>query len=69
MLSDKVESSTTPGAGCRSMVREFANGAMGHRIDPTWSGPIELFLVPGLYSTTGVTKAVVCAILPKGLCI
>ena len=24
----------------------FAHGAMGRRIDPSWSGPIELFLVP-----------------------
>ena len=24
----------------------FAHGAMGHRIDPSWDGPIELFLVP-----------------------
>ena len=22
------------------------NGAMGHRIDPSWGGPIELVLVP-----------------------
>ena len=28
------------------MVRAFAHGAMGHRIDPLWGGPIELFLVP-----------------------
>ena len=28
------------------MVRAFAHGAMGHRIDPSWGGPIELFLVP-----------------------
>ena len=28
------------------MVREFAHGAMGRRIDPSWGGPIELFLVP-----------------------
>ena len=28
------------------MVRAFAHGAMGHRIDPSWSGPIELYLVP-----------------------
>ena len=28
------------------MVRAFAHGAMGRRIDPTWDGPIELFLVP-----------------------
>ena len=26
--------------------RAFAHGAMGRRIDPSWSGPIELFLVP-----------------------
>ena len=31
--------------------------AMGRRIDPSWSGPIELFLVPSHGSTTGVTKA------------
>ena len=28
------------------MVRAFAPGAMGRRIDPSWGGPIELFLVP-----------------------
>ena len=28
------------------MVRVFAHGAMDHRIDPSWGGPIELFLVP-----------------------
>ena len=28
------------------MVRAFAHGAMGHRIDPSWGEPIELFLVP-----------------------
>ena len=27
------------------MVRAFAHGAMGRRIDPSWGGPIELFLV------------------------
>ena len=26
--------------------RVFANGAMGRRIDPSWGGPTELFLVP-----------------------
>ena len=46
------------------MVRAFAHGAMGCRIDPSWGGPIELFLVPA-----GVTKAVVCAILSVGWCI
>ena len=28
------------------MLRAFANGAMGRRIDPSWGEPIELFLVP-----------------------
>ena len=28
------------------MVRAFAHGAMGHWIDTSWGGPIELFLVP-----------------------
>ena len=37
---------SSKGARCSSMVREFARGAMGHRIDPSWCGPIELFLVP-----------------------
>ena len=26
--------------------RAFAHGAMGRQIDPSWGGPIELFLVP-----------------------
>ena len=29
-----------------SVVRAFAHGAMGRRIDPSWGGPIVLFLVP-----------------------
>ena len=28
------------------MVKAFAHGAMGRQIDPSWGGPIELFLVP-----------------------
>ena len=48
------------------MVRAFAHGAMGRRIDPSWSGPIELFID---HSTTGVTKVVVYAILSVGWCI
>ena len=28
------------------MVRAFAHGAMGRRVDPSWGGPIQLFLVP-----------------------
>ena len=35
------------GARCSSVVRAFAYGAMGRRINPLWGGPIELFLVPG----------------------
>ena len=34
------------GARCSSVVTAFAHGAMGHRIDPSWGGPIELFLLP-----------------------
>ena len=34
------------GARCNSVVRPFAHGAMGRRIDPSWGGPIELFLIP-----------------------
>ena len=34
------------GVRCSSVVRAFARGAMGHRIDPPWGRPIELFLVP-----------------------
>ena len=26
--------------------RAFIHGAMGHQIDPSWGGPIELFLIP-----------------------
>ena len=34
------------GARCSSVVRKFAHGAMGRRIDPSWGGgTIELFLV------------------------
>ena len=28
------------------MVRAFSHGAIGHRIDRSWGGPTELFLVP-----------------------
>ena len=46
-------------ARCSAVVRAFAHGAMGRRIDPSWGGPSQC-------STTGVTKAVVCAILSVG---
>ena len=38
--------SVAQGARYSSVVRAFAHGAMGRRIDPSWGGPIELFLVP-----------------------
>ena len=41
-----VGSSSSVGARCSSAVRAFAHRAMGRRIDPSWGGPIELFLVP-----------------------
>ena len=41
-----VSSVILTGARCSSVVRVFTHGAMGHRIDPSWGGPIELFLVP-----------------------
>ena len=34
------------GVRCSSVVRAFAHGAMGRRIDPPWCVPIELYLVP-----------------------
>ena len=41
-----VDACMRKGARCSSVVRAFAHGAMGRRIDPSWGGPIELFLVP-----------------------
>ena len=45
------------------MVRAFAHGAMGRRIDPSWGGHIELFLVPAsaprlVYKGSGVYSPV-----------
>ena len=40
-------------ARCSSVVRAFAHGAMGRRIDPSWCRPIELsFLLDGAYKRT-----------------
>ena len=33
------------GARCSSVVRAFAHSAMGRWTDPSWNGPIELFLI------------------------
>ena len=52
------------GARCSSVVRAFAHGAKGRRIDPSWS-----YFSSSQCSTTGVTKAMVCAILSVGWCI
>ena len=41
-----INSHLVEGTRCSSVVRAFAHGAMGRRIDPSWGGPIELFLVP-----------------------
>ena len=38
--------SLSVGARCSSVVIAFAHGAMGRRIDPSWGGPIKLFLDP-----------------------
>ena len=44
--SENIGFVSSRGARCSSVVRAFAHGAMGCRIDPSWDGPIELFLVP-----------------------
>ena len=41
----KVHAGQARGMGRSSVVRAFGHGAMGRRIDPSWGGPIELFLV------------------------
>ena len=58
-------SPTQIGARCSSVVRAFAHGAMGRRIDPSWGVPIELFLV----SASAPRLAVACAILSVEWCI
>ena len=39
------------------MVRAFAHGAMGRRIDPSWGEPIELCLVPVRARCSSVVRA------------
>ena len=46
---------------CSFVVRAFAHGAMGRRVDPSCGGPIELFLVSSQCSTTGCNKG-------RGMC-
>ena len=50
------------GSRCSSVVRAFAHGAMGHRIDPSW-------WTHWAISRSSVTKAVVCGVLYVGKCI
>ena len=40
-----MHSNINMGARCSSVVRAFAHDSMGRRIDPSWGGTIELFLV------------------------
>ena len=54
---------------CSSVVRAFAHGAMGCQIDPSRGWTHWAVSHSSLCSTTGVTKAVVCAILSVGWCI
>ena len=48
-----------------SVVRAFANGSMGRRIDPSWWTHWAISR-SSQCSTTGLAKAVVCVILPVG---
>ena len=41
--------------------RDVAHGAMGRRVDPSWGGPIELFLVPDSECSTTDNKG-------RGMC-
>ena len=45
-LAKKINSKHAWGARCSSVVRAFAHGVMGRRINPSWGGHTELFLVP-----------------------
>ena len=53
------------GARCSSVVRAFAHGAMGRRIDPSWCTHWAISH-SSQCPTTGVTKAVLCVILSVG---
>ena len=45
-LNKTLPSFVCKGAGRSSEVERLLMDAMGCRIDPSWGGPIELFLVP-----------------------
>ena len=57
-----------PGVRCNCVVRAFAHGVMGHRINPSWWTHWAISH-SSQYSTTVVIKAVVCAILSVRWCI
>ena len=48
-----------------SVVRAFAHGAMGRRIDPSWWTHSAISHSSQCF-TTGVTKAMICVILSVG---
>ena len=54
--------STEEGVRCSSVVRTFANGAMGHRVDPSW-WTNRAISHSSQCSMTSVKKAMVCVIL------
>ena len=64
-LCSRNPASEAAGARCSSVVRAFDHGARGRRIDPSWGGPIELFLVPASAPRLIVRDA--CAILSVGM--
>ena len=43
-----------------SVVRAFAHGAMGRRIDPSWGEPTGLFLVPASAPSFHITVNKIC---------
>ena len=47
------------------VVRAFAHGAMGRRIDPSWWNHLAISCSSQCF-TTGVTKAVACVIMSLG---
>ena len=68
-LSCLVHSLGKTEARCSSVVRAFTHGAMGHLIDPSWVKTHWAISRSSQCSTTGVIKAMVCAILSVGWCI
>ena len=51
-----------------TVVRAFAHGAMGRRIDPSWWNHSAIFH-SSQCTMTGVAKAMVCAIFFVGWCV